>query len=321
MSLNVAVVGAGEMGMIRLDALAHIQTVQIAAVCDSDPELAESAALEWGGTPYINHRTMLEREELDALFICVPPFAHADIETLAAQEGINLFVERPIALTIERASQIAEEIDEAGIITAVGYTWRYLSGVDDVKEKIGDGKIALASGVWLADVPAAPWLRQQERSGGLLVEQTSDIIDLARYFCGEVERLFAIGSRGIAPAKCEDCTIDDADAMVVRFHMGTAGSFIASCLAPADARNSLTLYTGAGSFTIDALQCEFVEPGRRTFVSHADDAIDVEVQTFINAIETGERSLIRSDYRDALNTLKVSLAAARGIESRKVADL
>ena len=56
-------------------------------------------------------------------------------------------------------------------------------------------------------------------------------------------------------------------------------------------------------------------------VSHTGDAIDAEVQAFITAVEAGERSMIRSDYRDALNTLKVSLAAARAIETRKVVEL
>ena len=60
-------------------------------------------------------------KQLDAVFVCVPPDSHQDAEILAAQKGIHIYVEKPIALSMEKAYEVEDAVNKAGIITAVGF--------------------------------------------------------------------------------------------------------------------------------------------------------------------------------------------------------
>lgn len=76
---------------------------------------------------------MLEKESVDALFLCVPPFAHGDIEEKAAQKGIHLMVEKPLGLDVDTARYKLKVIQESGILCASGYCLRYLDTVKKSK--------------------------------------------------------------------------------------------------------------------------------------------------------------------------------------------
>jgi predicted dehydrogenase len=102
-----------------------IKVVEIDAICDIKEETADSAVPEFGGKKYASYQQMLEREELDAVHVAVPTFAHYDAEVLAAQKGIHLFLEKPIAPTMEKTLGILETIRQANIISCVGYQIRY----------------------------------------------------------------------------------------------------------------------------------------------------------------------------------------------------
>ena len=74
---------------------------------------------------------MLEHEELHAVYVCVPPFAHDGQEEAVARRGLALLVEKPLSLDLAYAQRVAEVIGECGVINAVGYQYRYLDVVEE----------------------------------------------------------------------------------------------------------------------------------------------------------------------------------------------
>ena len=105
--VRVGFVGTGGIATeFHLPALKEIEGVEITALCDVAKERAEEAATAFGGRVYGDHRRMLDEEDLDALFVCLPPFAHTDAELIAAQKKIHLFVEKPIALDMEQGIEM-----------------------------------------------------------------------------------------------------------------------------------------------------------------------------------------------------------------------
>ena len=133
---------------------------------------------------------MFDKEDLDAGYICTPPFAHGDQELAACERQIPIFVEKPIATQMETADQINRAIQENGIIASVGYPWRYQDNADHARSVSAGQKIVGALGYWMGGMPGVAWWRVREQSGGQHVEQTTHIFDLCRYlvdsdsYCG-----------------------------------------------------------------------------------------------------------------------------------------
>lgn len=75
---------------------------------------------------YDDWRSMLDKEHLDAVFICVPPFVHGPPEMELAERGIPFLVEKPLAVDAEIAEAIGVAVARAWLVTAVGYHWRWL---------------------------------------------------------------------------------------------------------------------------------------------------------------------------------------------------
>ena len=81
----------------------------------------------------MSHADLIAMESLDAVYICIPPFAHGDVEAAVIAAGLPFFVEKPLSLDIAAAEAIAREVQQRGLITAVGYHWRYLDTVEEAR--------------------------------------------------------------------------------------------------------------------------------------------------------------------------------------------
>src|SRR6266511_6159028 len=131
-TVTLGFVGTGGIAQHHLGELAKQEGVRIGAVCDVIEERARATAERHGGAVYSDYAQMLEREKLDALYMCVPPAAHGKgpggappAEILAAERGVHLFVEKPVCLDLETGVQIRDAIARAGILSCVGYGARY----------------------------------------------------------------------------------------------------------------------------------------------------------------------------------------------------
>jgi len=89
-SVRVGFVGAGGIARAHIGALSQMEDVELGAFCDVQEDRAEDLAAAHNARAYTDHREMLEREELQALYICVPPGCHTDVDIIAASKGIHL---------------------------------------------------------------------------------------------------------------------------------------------------------------------------------------------------------------------------------------
>ncbi|RKY60938.1 MAG: gfo/Idh/MocA family oxidoreductase, partial [Candidatus Latescibacterota bacterium] len=177
MPVRVGFIGVGGIARHHLGKLAGMEDVEFVAFCDVDEERAKWAASQYGGKAYTDYKEMYEREDLDAVFICLPPFAHTDQELLAAERGIALFVEKPLGLSAEKAEEVASVVRERGVISSVGYHFRYMEATDRAREFMEGREVGFALGYWIGGMPGVSWWRRMEGSGGQVVEQTTHIFD------------------------------------------------------------------------------------------------------------------------------------------------
>ena len=103
-------VGAGAVAARHVRTLLAMDGVELAAVADPALERAKELAAEAGASAYPNHMELLAAERLDAVYICVPPFAHGVPELAVIDAGLPMFVEKPVAIDRETAAEIAARL-------------------------------------------------------------------------------------------------------------------------------------------------------------------------------------------------------------------
>lgn len=325
MTLAVGLVGAGRMGRLHLQKVSEMRDVRVAGVCDPDGLRAEALARRFGCRNHTALPEMLEREGLDALYVCSPVSFHAEAVRLAAERGVHLFVEKPLALDLREGREMIEAVERADVLCAVGYQYRYHQVLDKIYDALRSEPISLVHGYWYWTAPPVAATRSKAVSGGPIVDQLTHLIDLGRMFAGEVERVSA--EYTLNTRKDEDFDNWDGSSVILRFEEGAIGSFSSTLsLYPSLVDNPNMSYMGLEIFIKDRMarfrpdSATIYHPDHVTEWSGLGGDIDRE---FIRACKTENPSRIRSTIRDAYRSLAVSLAcneAALAGESVKVTE-
>jgi len=316
MAVRIGFIGTGGIAQLHMRNLQHIGGAQVVGMFDVAPERARSAATMFPGCQvYDSHQALLQQARPDAVYVCVPPFAHDRQELDAAAAGVHLFVEKPIAVTVEKALEIEEAIRRAGVMAAVGYNWRWLDITDRTRSLIEGRAIAMALGYWLGGMPGVPWWRRKDQSGGQVVEQTTHIFDLARYLLGEVRSVYAVGYRGLM-TDVPDYDTEDASSVTLRFASGTVATIASTDVLPAGAgKIGIDLITRDLRLALDNRTLTVYRQAERTVYDSQVDPYLLEDQAFVAAVASGDASALRSTYSDAVKTHLVTMAANRSLET------
>jgi myo-inositol 2-dehydrogenase / D-chiro-inositol 1-dehydrogenase len=307
MALRIGFIGSGGIARHHMKTLADLAEGRMVAFADVAEERARGAATEYSGTAYTDFRQMLDREQLDAVWICLPPFAHPEAELEAAQRRLPFFLEKPIATNMETARQVSRAVTEAGLTTAVGYHWRWYDTTDRARELLSTRTVGMALGYWMGGMPGVGWWRRLDGSGGQFVEQTTHIVDLARYLCGEVTEVYAAFATQ-ALQDVPDFSVWDVGTVTLKFASGAVGQIANTCLLNQGYTVALHVVTPdlilehSGSLRV-------LRGGKAETIRPAVNPTELEDRTFLQAVQSGDASAIRSPYDDALKTLAVTLAA------------
>ncbi len=316
---RIGVIGAGFIGRRHLDKLLGFDDVRVVAVADSLIDRAREAAAACGATAYADYHRMLDDNELDALYICVPPFAHGAPEMAALERGLPFFVEKPLAIDLETAERVARGVQDQELVTAVGYHWRYLDTTERVRGLLDENPARLALGYWLDTTPPPEWWGREDRSGGQMIEQTTHIFDLARLLVGEVTRMYAAGAKTERPA-FPDADVSDVSVATLHFASGALGTISSTCLLQGPHRIGLHLF--CEGMVIEMSEFELmVDAGQGRPIRKAQgDPFAREDRDFVDAVR-GEADRIRVPYAEAIKTHRLATTAARAAREGRVVEL
>ena len=106
--VRVGLVGAGGVGARHARVLSGLPGVSVVGVADPDAVRAEALAQRCGAAAFADAATLARSVRPDALYVCVPPFAHGEPEAVAVEHGLPLFVEKPLATDLATTERIAE---------------------------------------------------------------------------------------------------------------------------------------------------------------------------------------------------------------------
>jgi predicted dehydrogenase len=320
MPVKVAFVGTGIVAHSHLEILARDPDVKVVGLCDIVREKARAAVKRYGGRAYTDYRKMLDTEEPDAVYLCVPPFAHQGQEFDVIERGAGLFVENPVALDIGYAERVAAAAEAAATITSVGYVWRYTHGASVARERLRRNPVALVRGAWLGQPRVTTWWREREKSGGQFVEQVAHLVDLARFLVGDVRRLYARGSRRFAREEPRS-NIEDSSVVVLEFANGAVGEISQTCILDFDEGSALRLYSRRQIIELTFESVQVKSAHKQELFRNRRPPLELENEAFLEAVRTRDSSGIQSSYADAIQTLNVTLAANYSMESGDVVRL
>ena len=220
---RIGFVGTGAVAHRHARVLTGLPGVDVVAATDVDAERATLFA-EAHGARAVPDLDALLGEGLDAVYVCVPPFAHGEIEVRVAGAGVALFVEKPLASDQAGAEWIDRRIRPTGVLTRVGHHWRCAEPVRRARRLLEGRPIRLAAATWLDRTPPVPWWADRARSGGPIVEQAVHVLDLVRVLVGEVAEVHAAAG-GVLPNGAQAAT-----AGLLCFANGAVGTLSTTCV-------------------------------------------------------------------------------------------
>ncbi|MGB9620255.1 MAG: Gfo/Idh/MocA family protein [Armatimonadota bacterium] len=219
-------VGCGGYGQSLANAAAKSEKLLPVACWDVVPENAEKLAVKSGARTCSTIDELLAIEEVRGVVIASPNNAHRENAEAAAAAGKHVFVDKPIANTIEDALAIIEVCERAGVVLAVGHNSRRMAGHRKVKEMIDSGAIGKpvtveanfshAGGLGLK---ADQWRFTREGCPGLpLMQLGVHFADTAQYLLGDITEVSSFMSHVAIPADNDDVTVS-----LLRFEGGLLG--------------------------------------------------------------------------------------------------
>lgn len=191
--LRVVIVGTGMIGAAHLRA-ARIAGADVIGVLGSTASRSAAVAAEWGVKRAYSDLDEVVADRPDVVHICTPNDTHVPYGVRVARAGIHLIVEKPIATSVQDAEQLVAAIDDAGVIGAVPFVYRYHPMVREIRARrlAGDlGEVLLVHGSyqqdWLASSNASSWRVDPEKGGPsrAFADIGSHWADLAAFLTGE----------------------------------------------------------------------------------------------------------------------------------------
>src|SRR5947207_7236316 len=314
--MRVAIIGAGWIAAEHAAILRRLEDVELTAVCDIDEQRARELADS--GAVYTDWRELLDRETPDAVFVCTPPKLHRDPAVEALARGVHVYLEKPIARGLDDARAIVEAAASSDAVCAVGYQWRGVDVLDDLRRALEGQELGLLIGIGTGPTKSRPWFLNRAEGGGNLLERASHGIDLERAVAGEVVAVQATaGGNPLAQSAGERGDIEDAAAIVLRFANGAIGSSsIAWTRDGLPGRYSLDVLGSDSALHLE-LDPHFtlsgVSGGRKVEATMAQHPIERSVEPFFSAAPEGDAASVFCTPRDAAGTLAAVVACEQAL--------
>ncbi|QSO51579.1 Gfo/Idh/MocA family oxidoreductase [Alicyclobacillus curvatus] len=324
--VKVAVVGVGWQGQTHVKTLLCMQNVDVVGLCDLDAACVRSVAAKFRVNPYSDYEGMLDAARPDAIVICTPPAVRLQLVEPAATRGIHCFIEKPPAKDLATARDVDKILQRSGVLHAVGFMFRYGRAVESCRQLIVGRRVALVRSAMLDGLALRPnwprWFFDKARSGGPIFDQGIHLVDLSRYLLGEVDSVAGFQGNLVVP-KSADFTVEDSATCLFRYQRGTLQNHT-HAWAVEGFRAEMELISDELQLTLDlggkSLRGNIAgEEVNQSFPE--DDYYGLELEAFVEAVESGDRSVIRSTYTDSVASLRTTLAAVKALEESCVVTL
>lgn len=209
--LSGAVIGLGRMGLTHIAILRTHPDIRELAVSDASTCLGRAVEKQLGLPFYASARDLMEKSPLDFLIVATPTSYHWEITKLAIQNGIHVFVEKPLTLSPQESAELLRLAQDRFIVTQVGYVNRFNEIFEAVGKLIRSAELGAITHIQcevrspMILKPASSWRSSSQQGGGCLFDIASHGIDLMNFLVGRPTRVVGSSLQSIVSKDVEDC--------------------------------------------------------------------------------------------------------------------
>jgi predicted dehydrogenase len=231
--VRIGLIGCGKVGQIHAAALGAIAEAELVGVCDVSAERAQALAQRYRARGCTDLDEMLCDSKVEAVIIGTPHPLHAAPAIRAAEAGVHVLVEKPLAATLADCDAMLAAAGRAGTLLGVISQRRFYEPVRRMKDAIDAGRLGRpALGVFTmyswrepAYYQSDPWRGKWDtEGGGVLVNQSPHQLDLLRWFMGPIAEVSGYWANVNHPG----VEVDDTAVAVLRFENGGLGAIVTS---------------------------------------------------------------------------------------------
>ncbi len=206
MTLRYGIIGAGSMGREHIENIKIMGGATITAIADPEAKSIEQASAVAGSSPkqFKDHRALLDSGLVDAVVIATPNDTHVNVLQDALASDLAVFIEKPLATTVEDCKKIIEWETKRSALTWMGLEYRFMPPVNEVIQRTKAGAVGKVHQVAIREhrEPFYPkvgnWNRFAKRTGGTLVEKCCHYFNLMDLIIGSQPiRVFASGGQSV----------------------------------------------------------------------------------------------------------------------------
>jgi UDP-N-acetyl-2-amino-2-deoxyglucuronate dehydrogenase len=198
--IRIGLLGCGRISMNHVKAVqAHDEDLELAAVCDIQPQRLDEVAGSTGAAGFARLEDMLKIVPLDVVAICTPSGLHAEQAVQIASHGVHVMTEKPMATRWDDGLRMVKACDDAGIRLFVVKQNRRNATLQLLKKAVEQRRFGRVYSVavnvfWTRPqeyYDSAKWRGTWEFDGGAFMNQASHYIDLLDWLVGPVESVMA----------------------------------------------------------------------------------------------------------------------------------
>ncbi len=210
--MRIAVIGLAGVGKNHVSRVSDMESAELACVCDIVPDIAQQTGEDCKVKAYTSAQEMFDKEKLGGVILGTPPKSHYPLTKMAAERGIHVLAEKPMASTVEDCQRMIDICKEKKVTLMIGHKKRFVPVLVRLKELV-EGELGTIR-YMLHRYPHPgmsnkDWFWQEDDGGGPILENAVHAADTLGFLMGDVERVYAEGGTFFAPHRAPqiDCAV------------------------------------------------------------------------------------------------------------------
>lgn len=254
--LRLAIIGAGRMGITHQGIINTHPGVETVAIADPSTLITKLLSKYARVKTYKDYRSLLQKEQLDAVLLCTPPALNHEILHEVHARGLHAFVEKPFALSAAHGAELAGLFDGRGLVNQVGYVNRFNDVFVRARELVTEGLLGtplrfrseMYSRTIIGEQGEEGWRASHASGGGAMYEMASHAIDLINFLFGRPDQV-----GGTCLTKVWSKQVEDIVAGSYFYRSGLTGSINVNWSDPSFRKptNKIELFGTAGKLLAD----------------------------------------------------------------------
>ena len=194
--MRIAVIGLAGVGAHHISKVSSMENAELACVCDIVSDIANETAKKYNVKAYTSAEEMFEKEKLEGVILATPPKSHYPLTKMAAEKGIHVFAEKPMANYVDNCQKMIDVCKSNNVTLMVGHKKRFVTALVRLKE-LAEGELgAIKYMIHRYPHPSLSsrdWFWAEDDGGGPILENAVHAADMLGFLMGDVDTVYAEG--------------------------------------------------------------------------------------------------------------------------------